>query len=504
MSKIKIIIFSLIAIIASLFLVLISDTTNNYYEAQTVYRVYLNGESIGLIKSPNELDRYINVEQEQLKEEYNVNTIHIPQGLEIKQELTYNEEIKKSSEIYEEIKDKEPFTIEGYVVTVYREESSLTEDGSRAIETGTATAVVATKISVLDKQIFLDAIDQTIAAFIDKDAYEAYVNEEQPKIQDLEEGSLIQNVYLKEEVYIKKDYISVNEEIFTDSKTLAKYLLYGTTKSQKTYSVKSGDTIESIANNNQLNVREFLIANKDISSQDSLLYTGQQVIVDLINPVLTVVEETTETKYQEKKFSTEIIKDESIFVGYSEVVQQGANGEEYVTMKILKENGKVLTALTTDSVETKAPINRIVKTGARTEFVVGNTGIWVWPTRVSGSYISTYFGWDSDLGYTRFHYAIDITGTGCGSPIYAANDGTVEKVAYDSRGLGNYIVVNHNNGYVTWYCHLQTRGYVSVGQAVEMGQVIGKMGDTGYSFGCHVHFITSYNGTRFNPLQLYK
>lgn len=501
MNKIKVIIISFIVAIISFVFVVITDTSYTYYGAQKVYRVYLNGESIGLIKNPEKLNKYINNEQTKLKEKYNVENVYAPSGLEIKQELTYDEKIKDAKEIYDEIKDIESFTIKGYVITIYKEE--LKENKNNGEEETPAEKILSNTIYVLDKQIFLDSLDETILAFIDEEDYNNYLNEEQKEIGEMEEGEKIDNVYLKEDIYIKEDYISVSEQIFTDSSSLSQYLLYGSLDNLKTYKVKSGDTVSSIAETNQLNTREFLIANKDISSVDTLLFSGQEVIVNLINPVLTVVEETTEVEFKEKKFKTEIIEDKTIYVGYSQVIQSGINGEELVTTKVYKENGKVQTALVINSIETKPTVNRVVKTGSRTEYIIGNAGIWAWPTR-SGYYISTYYGWDYDLGYRRYHQALDITGTGCGSPIYAANDGTVEKVEYQGNGLGNYIVINHNNGYRTWYAHLADRGNVSVGQGVEMGQVIGRMGTTGYSTGCHLHFVTEYNGNKFDPFQLYK
>lgn len=499
MNKTKVIILSVVAAIISFLFVITTDNSYNYYGAQKIYRVYLNGKSIGLIKNPEKLNEYINNEQIKLKEKFNVDKVYAPSGLEIKQELTYDEELKSAKDIYEEIKDIEPFTIKGSVITVYKvEQKDDQKDDNDAEE-----KILTKKIYVLDKQLFLDSLDETILAFVDEEQYNNYLKEEQPEIEEMSEGEKIENVYIKEDVYIKQDYISVDEQIFTDSSSLSQYLLYSSLDNLETYTVKSGDTVKSIADKNELNTREFLIANKNISSVDTLLFSGQEVIVNLISPVLTIVEERTEVEFKEKKYKTEIVEDPSFYVGYSQVVQSGSNGEELVTTKVLRENGKVQTALVVNSIETKPAVNRVVKTGSRTEYVVGNTGIWAWPTR-SGYYISTYFGWDILNGQKRLHEALDITGTGCGSPIYAANDGTVTVAKYNEYGLGYFIEINHNNGYVTQYAHLADRGNVSVGQAVEMGQLIGRMGNTGYSFGCHLHLVTIHNGNKFDPLQLYK
>ena len=100
------------------------------------------------------------------------------------------------------------------------------------------------------------------------------------------------------------------------------------------------------------------------------------------------------------------------------------------------------------------------------------------------------------------HDGIDIAGLGCGSPIYAANNGTVIYASW-YPGYGNYIEINHGNGIITFYGHLQCI-YVSKGSTVSKGQNIAAMGNTGYSYGCHLHFGMRYNGSSANPLSLYK
>lgn len=83
-------------------------------------------------------------------------------------------------------------------------------------------------------------------------------------------------------------------------------------------------------------------------------------------------------------------------------------------------------------------------------------------------------------------------------PIYAAESGTVVASKYGSYGEGNFIQIDHGNGYKTGYQHLSER-YVSVGQYVEKGDVIGLMGTTGNSTGVHLHLDVYINGTRVDP-----
>ena len=217
-----------------------------YKNPDELYRVYLSGKTIGYIKSKDELEKYIDLKESEIKKEYNVKNVYIPKDLDVVKEVTYNKKISTVEDIYQKIKDISPFTISGYTITIKGVEE-MDEDGKHMTDD-----VV---INVLDKNIFNEAIMTTLKVFIPEDKYEAYVNKEQSKITDT--GKIIENVYIQNEMTIKKNKISVDDRIFTDSDLLSKYLLFGTLDEQKTYKVKAGDTIEQVAYNNKLSVEEF-------------------------------------------------------------------------------------------------------------------------------------------------------------------------------------------------------------------------------------------------------
>jgi len=101
-------------------------------------------------------------------------------------------------------------------------------------------------------------------------------------------------------------------------------------------------------------------------------------------------------------------------------------------------------------------------------------------------------------GYSGFHNGTDL-GTGCDAPILAASSGTVTYAGYYGN-LGNWTMIDHGGGIVTGYAHQRPGGIlVSVGEHVDVGQQIGWSGDTGYSFGCHLHFVVYANGVRTDP-----
>lgn len=99
---------------------------------------------------------------------------------------------------------------------------------------------------------------------------------------------------------------------------------------------------------------------------------------------------------------------------------------------------------------------------------------------------------------STFHAGIDLA-AGCGAPIYAAANGTVVYAGYNG-GYGNYIRLDHGNGVGTGYGHIVNGGIiVGYGQYVRAGQVIAYEGNTGNSFGCHVHFEVYVGGATTDP-----
>lgn len=126
-------------------------------------------------------------------------------------------------------------------------------------------------------------------------------------------------------------------------------------------------------------------------------------------------------------------------------------------------------------------------------------GDWIWP--VPGfSYISCYFGWDYYFG--RYHKGIDIGDWGIfGSNIYATKGGTViiaEDWYIPGYSYGKYVTVDHGGGYTSTYAHMDTVN-VYVGQVVEKGDVLGTVGNTGFSTGPHLHFEIRIDGEPLDP-----
>ncbi len=450
---------------------------------QTVYRVYLKGKSLGLIKSKESLEKYIDKKQNEIKKKYNVETVYLPEDLDIVKEITYSEDIKTTKEIYEEIKDISPFTINGYAIKI------------RGIDTKDSTGKTVKgknqTIYVIDKTIFDDAVEKTAKSFIPSDSYEAYAEDKQEEIEDT--GSIIEKIYIENRITIKAQKISVDKTIYQNEEDLTKYLLFGTTKKQATYIVQKGDTIADVAFNNKISTDEFLIANPNFSDANGLLSPGQEVTIGIIKPQFNVVEQDYVVSRQEKNYTTETRYDNDKFVGYSEVIQQGVKGEEKVTQIVQKVNGEAISYTPVSRETTKEPVNEIIVKGGKQQAYTGGYGLPV-PTRGQWGWPATCTSISSPFGYRWgvLHDGTDIAGCGYGSNIFAAQSGTVVQSAYKYDN-GQFITIDHHNGYYSMYAHLCNGcRYVNVGDYVEKGQVIGGMGMTGAATGVHVHFSIWY------------
>ncbi len=121
-----------------------------------------------------------------------------------------------------------------------------------------------------------------------------------------------------------------------------------------------------------------------------------------------------------------------------------------------------------------------------------------WARPVAGR-ISYIYGYSPEYGPNP-HKGVDMR-AGCGQNVFAAASGTVIVASEGwNGGYGNYIMVDNGGGIVTVYAHLIEGGVlVSPGQAVGVGQNIGRAGSSGISTGCHLHYEVRINGQITNP-----
>ena len=490
------IILSLIFVVGSF------DRISTSKEASKIYNVYLKGNYLGSIQDREELYSLINSKKTNIKDKYNVDSVYPPNDLDIVESYSYNTTINDLNTIYKKIESLDDFTIKGYEVTVLSEDDNDNK-----------------KFYVLDKGVFEQAVKNFVLAFIDEDKYNDYINGTQEELTDI--GVVYQSMYINEKISFKEKLISINEKIYTDVNSLSQDLLFGVDNVMNTYEVSEGDTIASISESNELNVQEFLIANPKYASENSLLTIGDNVNITLINPMLTFSYSVYEISEVEIAYEKEIVRDNDKPSSYSEITQAGITGISKVTQHYDVVNGEPSNETNIDSTEViREKVNQITTKGRQVSTsynfttYVDTGGSWGWPTE-SPYVITSYFA----PRWGRYHNGIDISGTGDGSRIYAAAGGTVVEVVsscasfkFDNAcggGYGNHVIVDHGNGLYTLYGHLTSNVRAYVGMNVSKGTLIGYMGNSGRSYGTHLHFGASrgYPGRSgssfFDPRSLY-
>ncbi len=126
----------------------------------------------------------------------------------------------------------------------------------------------------------------------------------------------------------------------------------------------------------------------------------------------------------------------------------------------------------------------------------GSSGTWLVPCSYTS--ITSPFGYRTapTTGASTYHQGVDLDST-TGTPVVATRAGIVTLATYGSSA-GNYVKIDHQDGFMSVYMHLNTY-CVSAGQIVSAGQKIGTVGSTGVSTGDHLHFGIALNGVYVNP-----
>ncbi len=179
--------------------------------------------------------------------------------------------------------------------------------------------------------------------------------------------------------------------------------------------------------------------------------------------------------------------DPDSYIGTTAEVSAGVYGTKEVTAIITYVNGKETQREVLSETVISEPVDQVVSRGTK-----------ILPPAVStGTFVIPATGLITDLDRAGSSHAgscaVDIANS-IGTPIYASDSGVVTMTEWYGS-YGNCIIIQHEGNYSTLYGHLSSYN-VSVGQQVSQGDVIGYMGNTGYSTGPHLHFEIRYNDVR--------
>jgi murein DD-endopeptidase MepM/ murein hydrolase activator NlpD len=238
-----------------------------------------------------------------------------------------------------------------------------------------------------------------------------------------------------------------------------------------TYTVQAGDTAESIAAQFDLQPTTLMWSNAEMEKMPDLLKVGQVLTILPIDGVYHQVEVSDTLQSLSKAYKVDItdivkcpfnpfVEGAKLSAGQKLIIPGGT--KPYKPQNVTEYEGPVPTD-------------------------AESTGAFSWPS------------WGMlTQGYWYGHRAVDI-GASVGSAIRASDGGYIAFAGWTDIGYGYLLVVDHQNGYQTYYAHLSNI-FVKEGEVIDRGQVIGAMGSTGNSTGPHLHFEVRFNGYPTNPL----
>lgn len=210
------------------------------------------------------------------------------------------------------------------------------------------------------------------------------------------------------------------------------------------------------------------------------------------NQLLDVEIKYTYTKSETIPPSKIIRSNDNIYMG-DKIIEKGEEGIKEVTKEVTLLNNKKKEEKIIRSNVVKDAKDEIIYEGSKNP-IKNNVAFLSLPSR--GGITSNY---GSRWGVT--HHGIDIAGN-IGDPIKASANGIVVNTSYDDI-YGNKVMIEHGDGIVTLYGHC-SEVLVKVGESVEIGECIAKIGTTGRSTGPHLHFELRENGKAINPINFIK
>lgn len=263
----------------------------------------------------------------------------------------------------------------------------------------------------------------------------------------------------------------------------------------KTYTAVEGDTVQSIIDTTGVSFDSLAQMNPELLTLDQEVEAGTEIITGAASAELLkvkVVRQETETVAI--PFDTQNSESSEYDFGKVVTLQEGEDGSEDVTYEITMIDGVVTDRQAISYNVTKQAVPEITVTGTRLKSGMVaqiGSGSFIWPVP-NYTYVSRWM--------SSGHRGADICAA-YGTTIIASDSGTVIAAGWH-YSYGNYVEIDHGNGYKTLYAHMSAIS-VTQGQAVSQGDKIGEVGSTGNSTGNHCHFEMFYNGALFSAQTLF-
>ncbi|MBW9212618.1 MULTISPECIES: peptidoglycan DD-metalloendopeptidase family protein [Terrabacteria group] len=296
-----------------------------------------------------------------------------------------------------------------------------------------------------------------------------------PESQFKDYGTKVKSVSLPENTKIETSY-ALPKDIKSSEEEVLHFLEYGDLEDKTTYIAKQGDQPDGIGTlNGGLSVEQL----KNLNPSLNTVSEGQKWNVQYFRSPLEVVVYKEVLKKEEIPYRHEYIYDNSLAKGQWKQIQAGHNGFRNVLYEEKWVNGILVSAKEISHKNVEEAKNALIAINNKNNRVIG-TGSYRAP--VDNARISCT--WACYTGHNGVDFIDAYQRWG---KVYASDDGTIEKMAKTDE-LGNYVVINHHNGYETIYGHLKERAMGQLGSTVKKGDVIGWIGMSGKASHPHVHF----------------
>lgn len=394
-------------------------------------------------------------------------------------EVVNNLEEKLSKDLKKDIKiDKEISFVETHIKD---KKVSKKEEIEKAINDDLSYSAVAYAIKVDEKEIaYLESQEQAKLALKE---YKELVIEELEETD--EEAIEVKSAEILEDVSLVKKEIPLSEIEDIDS-TIEK-IKTGAIEEKK-YTISGEDNFWTLSEDYNMTMEEIERANPDKDTKK--LKAGDEVVIPLTKPVLTIATYEEKNIEEELDFKTEYQTDDELYENKEEVRVEGKKGKIEKQIEIERHNGEEVEERVIKEDIITEPVTQVVAKGTKPVPLGLATGSFTRPTQGP---ISSPFGprWGS------FHGGIDIAAP-IGEPIIASDGGTVTHASFNNGGYGYMVDIDHGNGYVTRYAHC-SEIFVNNGDKVNQGDSIAAVGNTGRSTGPHLHFEIRKNGSPEDP-----
>lgn len=291
----------------------------------------------------------------------------------------------------------------------------------------------------------------------------------------------VKYVGFSEKIQVMETYVS--KEKTKDLETVYQELV-AENQEESIYVVEPGDCLSVIAEKNKLTIEQIKELNPHIESDDDIYYDDRLNITVPKAPVQVLVEK--QETYKEDYFAEVVYQDDAeMYIGETEVVQEGTKGTHIVTDLVTYKNDIESDREQLNEVVEVAAIAQVVKRGTKSQ------PTYMYP--VTNWNLTSYFGYR----WGRLHAGVDV-GIPIGTTVRASRGGRVVTAGW-LGGYGNCVIIDHGDGVSTRYAHLN-EVTVGVGQYVNQGQQVALSGNTGRSTGPHLHFEIRINGQPVDPL----